>query len=137
MSDRAERHIENLENIIEKKLNKRIKKPPKPPRNNRRTTPTIKYNGDVNAPSFLMSFEWKKVRMEVLIRDGRRCACCGASPETGAVINVDHIKPRRKYPHLALSINNLQVLCSDCNHGKGNWDETDWRANETWGGVFK
>lgn len=55
--------------------------------------------------------------------------CCGATPATGAVINVDHIKPRKKYPHLALEISNLQILCHDCNHGKGNWDETDWRKN--------
>jgi 5-methylcytosine-specific restriction endonuclease McrA len=45
------------------------------------------------------------------------------------VINVDHIKPRRKYPELALTESNLQVLCGTCNHGKGSWDETDWRRN--------
>lgn len=27
-----------------------------------------------------------------------------------------------------LGIANLQVLCNDCNHGKGFWDMTDWRA---------
>ena len=42
-------------------------------------------------------------------------------------MNVDHIKPRKKYPELALDKSNLQVLCEECNHGKGNWDETDWR----------
>lgn len=31
------------------------------------------------------------------------------------------------FPDLALSMDNLQVLCGDCNHGKGNWDVTDWR----------
>lgn len=54
--------------------------------------------------------------------------CCGATPATGAVMNVDHIKPRKLYPHLALDVDNLQILCSDCNHGKGNWDMTDWRC---------
>lgn len=78
--------------------------------------------------------------MEVLIRDGRRCVCCGASPETGAVMHVDHIKPRRKFPQLALDPDNLQVLCEECNHGKGSWDETDWRAkgvdlHAPWGGL--
>lgn len=29
---------------------------------------------------------------------------------------------------LALSLENLQVLCAECNHGKGNWDMTDWRT---------
>ena len=42
-------------------------------------------------------------------------------------MNVDHIKPRRLFPDLALSLDNLQVLCHECNHGKGNWDMTDWR----------
>jgi 5-methylcytosine-specific restriction endonuclease McrA len=40
---------------------------------------------------------------------------------------MDHIKPRSKYPHLALDINNLQPACADYNTGKGNWDSTDWR----------
>jgi len=78
---------------------------------------------------FLMSFEWRKLRMEALKKHGGRCQCCGASPATGAVLNVDHIKPRRIHPHLALELDNLQVLCHECNHGKGNWDETDWRNN--------
>ncbi len=82
---------------------------------------------EVAKDSFLDTYAWRALRMKVLIRDGRRCACCGATPATGAVMNVGHIKPRRLYPELALDENNLQVLCHDCNHGKGNWDETDWR----------
>ncbi|NBW37815.1 MAG: HNH endonuclease [Cytophagia bacterium] len=72
--------------------------------------------------AFLMTYEWRKVRMEALKKYGARCQCCGATPAHGAVMNVDHIKPRKLFPHLALDLNNLQVLCHDCNHGKGNWD---------------
>ena len=28
---------------------------------------------------------------------------------------------------LELQLTNLQMLCADCNVGKGAWDETDWR----------
>ena len=77
--------------------------------------------------AFLQTYEWRRVRMEALKKFGARCQCCGASPETGAVMNVDHIKPRRLFPELALDVRNLQVLCNECNHGKGNWDMTDWR----------
>ena len=33
-------------------------------------------------------------------------------------IHVDHIKPKSKHWDLRLDINNLQVLCEDCNFGK-------------------
>jgi hypothetical protein len=81
----------------------------------------------VATDAFLRSYEWRRVRMQALKKYGNRCQCCGASPITGAVINVDHIKPRKLFPDLALTLENLQVLCADCNHGKGNWDMTDWR----------
>ena len=89
--------------------------------------PSLSYSGDPASDDFLSSYAWRRARMEVLKRDGRRCLCCGTSPEHGAVMHVDHIKPRRLFPQLALDLNNLQVLCAECNHGKGNWDQTDWR----------
>lgn len=76
---------------------------------------------------FLRTYQWRQLRMRVLLKRGARCECCGATPEHGVKMNVDHIKPRLKYPALALEESNLQVLCDECNHGKGNWDETDWR----------
>lgn len=87
----------------------------------------LRFDVDPSSTEFLESFAWRKVRMTAILKYGRRCMCCGASPDTGAVIHVDHIKPRKKYPELALDINNLQILCHECNHGKGNWDTTDWR----------
>jgi 5-methylcytosine-specific restriction endonuclease McrA len=79
--------------------------------------------------AFLASYEWRRVRMQVLTKHGARCQCCGSTPADGVKMNVDHIKPRKLYPQLALDLNNLQVLCELCNHGKGNWDMTDWRGN--------
>lgn len=90
--------------------------------------PTTVAGIDVTSDAFLSTFQWRKVRMEALKKYGPRCQCCGATPATGAVMNVDHIKPRKKWPSLALDVNNLQILCHDCNHGKGNWDDTDWRS---------
>lgn len=88
----------------------------------------VKVSGvDVTTTAFLDTFEWRKLRMEALKKYGPKCMCCGATPATGAVMNVDHVKPRKLFPALALDINNLQILCHECNHGKGNWDQTDWR----------
>lgn len=77
--------------------------------------------------AFLRSYEWRRVRMQALKLYGARCMACGATPKDGARVHVDHIKPRRLFPALALDVDNLQVLCDECNHGKGNWDMTDWR----------
>lgn len=86
---------------------------------------------DANGTEFLATYEWRALRMKVLKRYGTRCQCCGATPADGVRMHVDHIKPRRDFPELALEESNLQVLCEVCNHGKGNWDRTDWRPAET------
>lgn len=77
---------------------------------------------------FLRCAEWKRLRYRALLKYGRRCCCCGRQD---GQLHVDHIKPRFRYPELALSFENLQVLCEDCNLGKGAWDETDWRPKES------
>lgn len=74
--------------------------------------------------SFYVSEDWLKLKYKVFKTYGKECMCCG---RTEGNMHVDHIKPRSKYPQLSLDFNNLQVLCYDCNIGKGNWDETDWR----------
>lgn len=81
----------------------------------------------LSSEEFYRSPEWRAVRYQALKLHGARCQCCGASPAQGKVMHVDHIKPRSKYPHLELVLNNLQVLCEDCNMGKSNVDDTDWR----------
>jgi len=83
---------------------------------------------DPTSKAFLKSFAWRRLRMEALKERGATCECCGARPPD-VVLHVDHIRPRKKYPELALELSNLQVLCHECNHGKGNWDETDWRSS--------
>jgi len=77
---------------------------------------------------FFESREWRELRYRVLTTLGRRCMCCGATPDkNGITLHVDHVKPRSKHPELALSFANLQVLCENCNMGKGNYYEHDFR----------
>lgn len=73
--------------------------------------------------SFYESRQWKALRYRTIKLYGAKCQACNA----GGLMHVDHIKPRSKYPELELRLDNLQVLCADCNLGKGAWDETDWR----------
>lgn len=84
-------------------------------------------NDNASGKKFYASAEWKRVRYDALKRSSGRCECCGVSPHEGAILNVDHIKPMRYFPALALEVSNLQVLCGSCNQGKGARDYTDWR----------
>lgn len=80
---------------------------------------------------FYSSYEWRQLRVRILEKYDCRCMMCGRSPNIhGVVLNVDHIKPMKKYPELALVFENLQVLCGACNHGKSNKYETDHRPDK-------
>jgi HNH endonuclease len=68
------------------------------------------------------------VRYDVLKRDGGRCVLCGRGAKDGAILTVDHIKPKSLYPDLPVTADRLQTLCLPCNKGKGGRDETNWRA---------
>ena len=92
---------------------------------------SLKVEGvDVSSKDFLSTYAWRNLRIKALNLYGRKCMCCGDTPENGAVMNVDHIKPRKHHPELALDIRWLQILCGACNHGKGNELETDYRSPE-------
>lgn len=85
--------------------------------------------------SFYKSWEWRTLRMKILKDRGRRCECCGATPEHHDVhgvpirLCVDHIRPVSTHWDQRLDPGNLQILCDECNQGKGAWDETDWRGD--------
>jgi 5-methylcytosine-specific restriction endonuclease McrA len=80
---------------------------------------------------FYNSPEWRSLRYRVLKKYGPICMLCGATRDDGVRMHVDHIKPKSKFPGLALEFTNMQVLCEDCNLGKSNKDDTDWRPDET------
>jgi HNH endonuclease len=90
----------------------------------------------INSNEFLSSHQWKRTRMKALTLYGNVCECCGASPKTGAMICVDHIKPRSLFPHLALDITNLQILCEECNSGKGNAFALCWREGAEYSAMW-
>lgn len=99
--------------------------------------PAMKCNGKLRTKkrqpwkpdsAFYQTREWQELRYQALKANDGRCELCGASKSDGAQLHVDHIKPRSKYPDLQLALTNLQVLCKDCNLGKSNKDETDWRT---------
>ncbi len=71
---------------------------------------------------FYSSPEWQQVRKEVIREYGVVCPECGIHIENSIDVTVDHIRPRSKYPHLALEKQNLRVLCRSCNSSKGAGD---------------
>lgn len=87
-------------------------------------------NEFITSNDFLKTYQWRSLRQKVIRNNQKRCSCCGIAPDKNNSIYlcVDHILPRKTHPELALSIDNLQVLCNECNHGKGNKDSTDWRS---------
>lgn len=74
--------------------------------------------------NFYQSEEWNEVRKAILKMYGIKCMKCGA---TNCEMHVDHIKPRSLYPELELCLDNLQVLCKDCNMEKSNKNFIDCR----------
>ena len=59
------------------------------------------------------SGKWKKLRLQILDRDGRQCAICHGPGDT-----IDHIFPRVKGGSM-WATDNLRVLCKSCNSSKG------------------
>ncbi len=116
---------------IAKEMGKQNGSPPPVTRKRKRKDQKLKAGTAMilgNPDDFYNSRDWQACRFDALKKSKGCCVLCGRSPrEHGVVLHVDHIKPRSKAPHLQLHRDNLQVLCKDCNLGKGNRDDTDWR----------
>lgn len=63
------------------------------------------------------NINWR-LRAMVLMKDGARCKLCGATPQDGVKLNVDHIIPWANGGETVFE--NLQILCEKCNIGKSN-----------------
>lgn len=64
--------------------------------------------------AFLASDKWRKLRFETLSKY-RKCLLCGSKEE----LHCDHIKPMFHFWELRDDPDNLQILCKECNFGKG------------------
>src|SRR5690606_30267844 len=81
--------------------------------------------------NFFKSQHWRHIRLQALSKNDGSCEACGKRVADGAQLHVDHILPRSIYPEFALTLNNLQILCKECNFGKGNVNTTNFkRRNE-------
>jgi 5-methylcytosine-specific restriction endonuclease McrA len=70
---------------------------------------------------------WRRIRLEVIERDGHACTTCGSEDE----LQVHHVNPISKYPELALEPSNLLTLCGPCNRELGDDDPND-ATREPW-----
>jgi 5-methylcytosine-specific restriction endonuclease McrA len=71
-----------------------------------------------DAEAFYESPEWKAVRAAVIEEQGASCRDCGTAIDSDGEVTVGHRLARSEYPHLALSRDNLRVLCRSCNSRK-------------------
>lgn len=91
-----------------------------------------KHPSKAQKDEFYKTWDWQKLRVKTFEKFGRRCMCCGATNDsidmTGKPVQIvcDHVKPLHNYWSMRLDPENTQVLCFDCNMGKGI-EETDYR----------
>ena len=64
---------------------------------------------------FYGSNAWKGLRARVKAK-AYKCAICQKIFSKADRKVIDHIKPRAKFPELALDINNLRALCETCHN---------------------
>lgn len=70
-----------------------------------------------------LATEYQRNRFQVFKRDGYRCRLCGVTADDGARLEIDH---RQSIARGGTStLENLWVLCADCNRGKSTEELVD------------
>ena len=72
---------------------------------------------------FYNTDEWQSLRKEYMEKNKAKyfkCNYCDENVSLNKTLNIDHIKPLKTHWHLRLDINNLQILCQDCNKFKAS-----------------
>lgn len=59
---------------------------------------------------------WRYWKKQALIRDDYICQVCGFREVE--IMEVDHIKPKSKFPELIFTLDNLVTLCPNCHRRK-------------------
>lgn len=75
-----------------------------------------RYILDEESNKFYKTYKWVKKRKEALLRDNNECQECKKNGRYHKAECVHHIKELKKYPELALDINNLTSLCNRCHN---------------------
>jgi 5-methylcytosine-specific restriction endonuclease McrA len=89
--------------------------------------PKREYRPRMSNEKFYASTKWRELRYIALKNSGGSCTLCGARASDGVTLHVDHIVPRSVDPRKEFDLDNLQIMCDDCNIGKSNRDSIDWR----------
>ena len=78
---------------------------------------------------FYLTPEWKALRLERIRLDRYICQHCGVKCLGKAkgmpAPQVDHVKPRRLCPSMAMDIDNLRTLCHSCHSKRTKADQLD------------
>ncbi|WP_245705284.1 HNH endonuclease [Alteribacillus persepolensis] len=68
------------------------------------------------ADPFYKSGAWVRCREQALIRDNYLCQSCLRAGKLTTANTVHHIKPRREYSELELTLSNLESICPTCHN---------------------
>jgi len=84
----------------------------------------LKQNPHPSSAQFKTHAYWTRIEQELRGAYGGICAYMGnyVFPCTGNQ-NVEHFKPKSKYPHLSYDWNNYRFVCSRLNGGKGDYTD--------------
>jgi len=67
--------------------------------------------------SWYKTARWRRLRMEVFVRDLFKCSACPRIEADTSQLVCDHILPHRGSEALFWELNNLQTLCKRCHDG--------------------
>lgn len=102
----------------------------------------LQAKADKKADPFYTSRRWRRVRDMAKQRDAMMCQRCKANGTIKIIGNkprdyaVDHIKPRKLWEELELTLDNLQTLCRRC-HDTKTREEMNIYTREDWRNKYE